>query len=678
MGPIAIVLLLVATIGGRVTSAGAQIPVEVLALGSVAGPVRPDGVWTATVILPPTRPLVGRVDVAIRREAVSSRVNYRAALERFPRSGTTSFTTSFDLAGLFPDPEGRVTLPVPISTDPTSPFLTLARPGVYPVQIQLVGPGNTVAAEALTSLIRLPEVVDEPLRLALVLPLAGRVQLNSGGDPTLTPAGREDVTGRITALAQMPNVKVTIQASPATLDALSPVEAGSALDPSVDQLRTALAGRQLLGMPYVGFDARALGDEEITSQLAAGRDASRRLLGNQGTDQTWVVGASTNDELGASGPPIIDETLLEALAANSITRLVVPEGALEPLAPGLDSAAPFEVDSETGRIFQAAAVDRFLVDRLLAPGPPVNTISDLIGELAQIWLAQPDQVRGTVLLPSARWVPSTSAVATLLGALGAMSFLQPVTVDEFFEQVPPLNASTRGSTDAEPVIRALSAVDPASANLDYVRLVGQHRAELASLRKMIIGNAPDITRLQRQLLLTSSPDESTVAERDSVLSAVAVAVTTRRGAVRPLETTKASILSRRETIRLRVRRAGSVPIKVMVRVSGEKLEFPNGNTRVVELTEDLTFVDVAVKVRTSGRLLMRVEFLTPDGRLSVGTAAPQPVQIRSLAVSGLGLVLSISALACLGFWWVRDLRRGRRRRRVSAATRHPSAAITAH
>ena len=105
-----------------------------------------------------------------------------------------------------------------------------------------------------------------------------------------------------------------------------------------------------------------------------------------------------------------------------------------------------------------------------------------------------------------------------------------------------------------------------------------------------------------------------------------------------------------------------------------KLEFPLARRFTVDLKQAETIVEVPVRARTSGSFAMKVEFHTPDGLVEVG--APARVQIRSLAVSGLGLVLSISALVFLAFWWFKDWRRRRNQRIDNVRGHHPAGATT--
>jgi hypothetical protein len=76
---------------------------------------------------------------------------------------------------------------------------------------------------------------------------------------------------------------------------------------------------------------------------------------------------------------------------------------------------------------------------------------------------------------------------------------------------------------------------------------------------------------------------------------------------------------------------------------------------------------VHVRVRASGAFPLEVTVRSPDKTLTISTTR---FTVRSTAVSGLGLVLTIVAGLFLLLWWGRHFRDGRRARRLVAST-HP-------
>jgi hypothetical protein len=120
-------------------------------------------------------------------------------------------------------------------------------------------------------------------------------------------------------------------------------------------------------------------------------------------------------------------------------------------------------------------------------------------------------------------------------------------------------------------------------------------------------------------------------------------------------------------VSLTLRNTTGYPVKIGLRLQGEKLEFPgheDGNLEVT-LTEETTRIPLNVHVRASGDSPLDVTVAAPDGHLQVGRAR---ITVRSTAFSGVGIILSVGSGLFLAVWWLRSAistRRERRRRRGS-------------
>jgi hypothetical protein len=647
-----------------VTSApvtAAAPPVASMSITAVPAPVSSVGQFEAHLRI--SDGLAGDVTLtaSVKRDPVTDRSVYRSSLESFALVPAKSRRDYSSLLSAVPRADtGDYLLRIPISDDPDSPDLTLAVAGVYPVQVRLLDGTGAVLAEVRTNLIRLPSATSPtvPLRVATVMPISAPTQADRSGAASIGDGDLTTLATIITALRTAPTVPMTLVPRPQTLEVLS----GTGHGDLVTALRGALNGRQVVSGPFVGLNARSLDTNELRRQLDAGSATLTQLLGTSGTAQTWVVGARSQDATSVTGVPAMDATLAGTLNSLRIQHLVVPDGALTPSATS-DPAAWFELDSTSGTIMPSAAVDEFLVRRLQAPGDPVARMSDLLGELAIVWLADPNASRGVVLMPSADWKPESGALESLLSALGTESFLRPVTLDDYFATVSPLSAPASDGGN-EPVVRTFNAIDPPTDSSGYLTRVTLDRADLNSLGEMMPGRTDTMKTMAHTTILSSSSDIDS-ATRDAMLQNVEDQLAGFRNAVLPLDSTRTSILSRNEIIRVRIPRARQESLRVLVKLEGDKLEFPGGTSKLVTLDAPITTLDVAVRVRTSGSLVMRLRFLTPDGRIEVGQVAT--VHVRSLAVSGLGLVISIGALVFLAYWWSRDWRAGRSRRRSNAA-----------
>jgi hypothetical protein len=101
-------------------------------------------------------------------------------------------------------------------------------------------------------------------------------------------------------------------------------------------------------------------------------------------------------------------------------------------------------------------------------------------------------------------------------------------------------------------------------------------------------------------------------------------------------------------------------------MTSDRLRIKGGSSQLIKVgavTNTATFV---VSTKTLGFFQVGLSLTTPDGKVLVSSTA---LQVRSLTVTIEGVVLTIAALAVLGLWWVRTLRKGggRNRRLLPAA-----------
>ena len=110
-----------------------------------------------------------------------------------------------------------------------------------------------------------------------------------------------------------------------------------------------------------------------------------------------------------------------------------------------------------------------------------------------------------------------------------------------------------------------------------------------------------------------------------------------------------------------------LPVEALVRitVSSPKLEFPSGKTyEVVLAPSSTTRTDIEVTTRASGAFPLDVAITSSGGGIPVASSR---IDVRSTAISGIGLFLSLGAGLFLLVWWARHIRRHRRARSLVAA-----------
>jgi hypothetical protein len=117
-----------------------------------------------------------------------------------------------------------------------------------------------------------------------------------------------------------------------------------------------------------------------------------------------------------------------------------------------------------------------------------------------------------------------------------------------------------------------------------------------------------------------------------------------------------TLTARTGTVPLTIRNDTGEPVEVVLKFRSPKVELPDGATRRVTLAQQTTRLDVAVRTRSSGAFPFEVDVVSPDGELTLATTR---YSVRSTAVSGVGLVLSIGAGLFLVVWWARHWRAAR-------------------
>ena len=100
------------------------------------------------------------------------------------------------------------------------------------------------------------------------------------------------------------------------------------------------------------------------------------------------------------------------------------------------------------------------------------------------------------------------------------------------------------------------------------------------------------------------------------------------------------------------------PVRVLLDFQSPKLHFVNGNQQMVTIPAGQpAHLTIPVTVRASGAFSMQVTISSPDRRLPI---AHTRFDVRSTAISGIGLVLTVAAGLFLALWWARNARNTRR------------------
>jgi hypothetical protein len=592
----------------------------------------------------------GLPGVVSLRVALHDRARSRSELAGTAKgSGLRSVlrTTTAALSVLAPTEDGSRTVALPLSGQPGTDVQT---PGVYPIEVEALDGEGDVVDELVTDVVVRPTSTDAapPLTVAPVALV--------GTDRSHLPSAAR-VQAFADALSSVPGATATLAAGPALLEDLAGADdaAGPA---AVAALKAAAVDRPALALPYVATSPDALTDagiaDELPRQLDRGAAVLQAQLGLTATEDTWLAGP----DLGAAG--------LRLLSALGVRSAIVSPSQVEKVGTGvLSTAQPFVLAPPKAAGRKAApdqAVDALLSDAKLdevvhADADPVLLSARVLGDLAMLWFEQPGVARSVVLPLDPTVAPQ--AVARVLAGLEAPSLFRPVPLDDAFTASPVLEDS-RG----QPLRRALDPEDPAEISASTAEAIKVLRTTRASLAGMLGTEGSGLDELDRHLLRTTSTGLDTAGRRRELAKAREAARSVESAISTP-DSVDITLTARTGTVPLTIRNDTGAPVDVVLRFRSPKVELPDGEARRVTLADATTRLDIEVRLRSSGAFPFEVDVVSPDGAITLSTTR---YSVRSTAVSGVGLVLSIGAGLFLVVWWARHWRAARSEKLVEGTS----------
>jgi hypothetical protein len=256
----------------------------------------------------------------------------------------------------------------------------------------------------------------------------------------------------------------------------------------------------------------------------------------------------------------------------------------------------------------------------------------------------------------------------VLHAVEANRLLAPVSLDDYFRLTRPASGP-----DGEPIVRTLLGPRAPSLGAAGERLFGG-RLDLESVTAMLPGNHQLQAQVDKLLLLATRADLST-SERNAYFDAEQRLINAVTNSISMPDQGTVTLTSNTNEVPYLITNGSTTSINVSLHLSSTKLEFPGSPTKGVldlvnvTLPPGLTQRSVRVKTLARATFPMTIEVRSPDGRRLL---AHSELKVRSTALSGIGIALTIGAAAVLVLWWVRQTSRRRRERRNLARGEHPS------
>jgi hypothetical protein len=529
--------------------------------------------------------------------------------------------------------------------------------GVYPVVVALrARAGGPVLSRLDTFLTYVEQPSADPLRFALVLPVATPVQVRRTTDPTAalsspSTAAATRLAGAVRAVAGQPDVPTTLLVDPHTVQRLA---GGSAADHQTVAGLASLSSTadvEIPSAPFVPVDLGALAGAGLTGEITYQMEVGSAALVRSGIHTDPVATSPWVSPGAPSG------ALAAGMADAGVAHVVIPESALDTSADRYGVTQPFALTAGRGPAVSAAAADTGLDAHFDRVGSdPVLAAQQLLADLAFIEYESPYDAapRGVVAVAPTRAVDGRFVAAVLAG-LSQNPNVSAVTLDQFFTQVP---AGTNGA----PAARTVTGTGGAAMSVPLADRVSMARQRNDAFDSAVRGAPPVLTSLD-DLLLASESDDLGASGGLRAVGIYEAALGAQLAQVQ---------LSTVRTITL-TSRTGSIPVTFLssaqyslvgdVQLTSDKFTFPNGSTLdAYRIDRATNTAAVAVVARTSGDLPLRIALVAPhaDPGAPPLVIAHGEITIRSTATSVVGIVLTLVAAAVLLAWWVRTWRRGRR------------------
>ncbi|MEX1045886.1 MAG: DUF6049 family protein [Actinomycetota bacterium] len=422
------------------------------------------------------------------------------------------------------------------------------------------------------------------------------------------------------------------------VQSVSPDEGGSA---DATRMLAALRdlgdnrGVELSAMPYSSPNlARLLASrlgKDLPVQIARGREAVASV-------------AEPNPAVLRPPGSVVDPAVLGRIRAQGVTTVLLDPGAagIEPPPQRKGFAPPATLSLNV----QKTSVTSILPDEdaqaLLerAKDDPHLAAQIVLGDLAAVWLEEPDEVRGFAMIMSEAGEslpPSFYGAFTRLVA--AAPWLRTRTATGLVKRVRPV----------EPQRFDPPRVSPFPP--DYLKSIREDRALIAVLREILLNPETDPLPGQLESRILISENDSLVESGKLGLRWLAFVrdrVTAELAKIRPEGSQVVTLTSRTGRIPVRVTNDSERAVRIGVRLVSTRLGEVAGNPRQVTLqpseTATLAF---DIEVRTTGTFPVQVLIETPSGRpINEGSLV-----VRSTAFSRVALFITLGAiLVLLGLW----------------------------
>src|SRR6266508_1120091 len=401
-------------------------------------------------------------------------------------------------------------------------------------------------------------------------------------------------------------------------------------------------GTELLSFPYAAPSIPALAAGILAADLPL-----QLVRGNRELER--ALGTAPNDQLIRPPRGLVDRSSLAALSQAGVSAVLLDAGravapprdlGFSPVSTGVVTAGSAELDGILPSADATALLGR-------ARDDPVLGAQVLLGELAQIYFEEPDQLRGIALLFGESELPDPDFAEAFLEGLADAPLLLPVRASELLDELPPVE-------DLPLVPRPGSRFSGL-----YESRIGLARRDIASLRSVIDAPIALPGRLETRVLLAEGAQFlHSEASGGVLLGSVTSRVSTELAKIEPPpEGFTVTLASRGGQVPVTIHNGTGYPVRVRVTLRSNGLVFQEGGSQERRLTGETDTLRFQATARRGGRFSVDVILTTPDGS---GRLSTSRIVVRSTVYNRVALILTIGAALFLLVWWGRGVLARRR------------------
>jgi hypothetical protein len=550
---------------------------------------------------------------------------------------------------------------------------------------------------------------EERLNVALLVPI--HLQPSTQPDGTASDPNTAQVIALTEALVRRPIPPLTIDVTPEALKTLARQaddENPDRRSQVLDQLRSALNGREIIGGPFVEpsrelLDDPSLSAERIRQRIEGERTVRENLalpLPGVAVLENHIPAPVSLNELGAT--TLITSTaalgLLERtnpdFSQSSVSVMANTASATQPVIVHLNKASNKEntngdaVSTPTSDpVVKAVLLDQPLAQRSIETfgnrePKDDNTLraQQFLAELGFIRSQIPANQRNnhgvSIAIPAATTSATLDAILAGIGADDGMFFPVPMS-----------------SMLALPAAKSLSFQRKETA---LSTLSSSQRDELQTVQTKLLGYNALFSQPRREAVAVESGLRSVLAasrtpeDRTALLSSLRSQANAMLGGLALVQSKSLTLTAREQTVKIGVLNDTDEPSNAVLDLQSDSVEFvgaqidpdqPRRSHLVVEVNLADRVQQIPVRVRTRGPGSFSFVAVL---RTSAVEGAPEGVAVssrrytvRSTAVGKLGTIISVGALSFLAIWWLRSIIRRRRQQTQASQTRHPSSVSSA-